>query len=240
MRRVLLAAACVSVALGTMLQAATGFGFSLVAAPLVFAALDAEPAVVLLLILGVEINLLTLMTEHRAPRPLTGSALLILAFAIPGAFTGVILLRALPEIALQIAVTLGVIGTLLARRVTTAHVPASVAGLAAGALTTTTTVNGPPMLLHLLGRGVPPEQVRDTLTVCFIGLAAIGAFALASSGSPAVPDWRLVAGLVPVVALAHVIGRRGFRKLAAGEHYERVLTAVMLVAVVVGLVGALS
>jgi hypothetical protein len=37
-----------------------------------------------------------------------------------------------------------------------------------------------------------------------------------------------------------VIGRRGFGALAAGRHYERVVTAVMLVAVVVGLVGALS
>jgi len=237
---VLLAAACVSVALGAMLQAATGFGFSLVAAPLVFAALEAEPAVVLLLILGVEINLLTLLTEHRTPQPLKRSAVTMLLFAAPGAFAGVVILRALPEVALQVAVTLGVIGTLVARRVTTAHLPASVAGLAAGALTTTTSTNGPPMLLHLLGRGVPPEQVRDTLTVCFIGLAALGALALAMSGEPATPDLQLVLGLIPAVAAAHVIGRRGFSKLAAGEHYERVLTAVMLVAVVVGLIGALS
>jgi hypothetical protein len=55
-----------------------------------------------------------------------------------------------------------------------------------------------------------------------------------------VPDGQLVLGLIPLVAVAHVIGRRGFSRLAAGEHYERVLTAVMLVAVVVGLVGALS
>ena len=236
----LLAAACVSIALGAMLQAATGFGFSLVAAPLVFAALEAEPAVVLLLILGVEINLLTLLTEHRTPQPLKRSAVTMLLFAAPGAFAGVVILRALPEVALQIAVTLGVIGTLVARRVTTAHLPASVAGLAAGALTTTTSTNGPPMLLHLLGRGVPPERVRDTLTVCFIGLAALGALALTMSGEPATPDWQLVLGLIPAVAAAHVIGRRGFSKLAAGEHYERVLTAVMLVAVLVGLIGALS
>jgi hypothetical protein len=96
------------------------------------------------------------------------------------------------------------------------------------------------MLLHLLGRGVPPEQVRDTLTVCFIGLAALGALALAMSGEPATPDWQLVVGLIPAVVVAHVVGRRGFSKLAAGAHYERVLTAVMLVAVLVGLIGALS
>ena len=61
-----------------MLQAATGFGFSLVAAPLVFAALDAEPAVGLLLVLGLEVNLLTLATEGRRPRPLRRSAVVML------------------------------------------------------------------------------------------------------------------------------------------------------------------
>jgi hypothetical protein len=59
---VLLAAACVCVVAGAMLQAATGFGFALMAAPLLFAAIEPEPAVVLLLVLGLEMNLLTLGT----------------------------------------------------------------------------------------------------------------------------------------------------------------------------------
>ena len=236
----LLAAACVSVLLGTALQAATGFGFSLVAAPLVFSALNAEPAVGLLLVLGLEVNVLTLGTEGRRPRPLRRSLVTMLAWAAPGAFLGVVVLRALPEVALQLAVTLGVFGTLIARHVTRAHVPAAVAGFAAGGLTTSTSTNGPPMLLHLLGRGAAPEQLRDTLTACFIGLAGLGAIALAVTGSAALPEARLVAGLVPGVALAHLVGRRAFRRLAASEHYERVLTGVMVLAVAIGLVGALS
>jgi len=223
-----------------MLQAATGFGFSLVAAPLVFAALEAEPAVGLLLILGLEVNLLTLGTERRRPRPIVRAAVTMLVAAAPGALVGVVVLRALPEAALQVAVTLGVLGTLIARRIRTAHVPAPIAGFAAGALTTSTSTNGPPMLLHLLGRGASPEQVRDTLTVCFIGLAAIGAIALAATGTPALPDSTLTVALIPAVAVAHVIGRRGFARLAASAHYEQVLTAVMVVAVLVGLLGALS
>jgi len=237
---VLLAAACVSVVLGTVLQAATGFGFSLIAAPLVFAALDAEPAVGLLLILGLEVNLLTLGTERRRPRPLARAVTVMLVAAAPGALVGVVVLRALPEIALQVAVTLGVFAALVARHVHSAHLPAPIAGFAAGALTTSTSVNGPPMLLHLLGRGATPEQVRDTLTAGFIGLAVIGAIALAVTGTPALPDAALVLALLPAVALAHLVGRRVFAKLAASDHYERVLTAVMVVAVLVGLVGALS
>src|SRR3954463_12984487 len=118
-----MAAAWGSVLPGTALQAATGFGFSLVAAPLVFAALEAEPAVGLLLVMGLEVNLLTLSTEGRRPRPLRRPLVIMLAAAAPGALIGVVVLRALPEVALQIAVTLGVAGTLVGGGVTPAHAP---------------------------------------------------------------------------------------------------------------------
>jgi uncharacterized membrane protein YfcA len=222
-----------------MLQAATGFGFSLAAAPLLFAAIDPEPAVVLLLVLGLEVNVLTLVSERRRPRPLARTTPLLLAWALPGAVAGVVVLRALPAEALQVAVTLGVAGTLVARRVTTAHVPAWAAGLASGALTTSTSTSGPPLLLHLMGRGVAPAQVRDTLTVCFVGLAGLGALALFGTGDPAVPDGTLTLGLVPAVLAGHLVGRRAFARLAQGGRYELVLTGVLLAAVGVGLIGAL-
>src|SRR3954467_10055668 len=222
-----------------MLQAATGFGFSLLAAPLLFAAIDPEPAVVLLLVLGLEVNLLTLGTERRRPRPLRRSTVVLLSWALPGAVAGVAVLRALPAGALQVAVTLGVVATLAARRVRAAHVPAWTAGVGAGALTTSTSTNGPPMLLHLLGRGATPAQVRDTLTTCFVGLAVIGAFALFATGDPALPDTALTLGLVPAVLAAHLVGRRGFARLAESDLYEVVLAVVLLAAVLVGLIGAL-
>jgi uncharacterized membrane protein YfcA len=235
----LVAAACAGVVAGTMLQAATGFGFSLVAAPLLFAAIDPEPAVVLLLVLGLEVNLLTLATERRRPRPRPRSTAFMLAYAVPGALAGVVVLRALPAEALQVAVTLGVAGTLVARRVSQAHVPAWAAGIAAGALTTSTSTNGPPMLLHLLGRGATPEQVRDTLTVCFVALAPIGAVALFATGTTERPDAVLFAWLVPAIVAGHLAGRRGFARLSESDRYEPVLTGVLLVAVLVGLIGAL-
>jgi uncharacterized membrane protein YfcA len=236
---VLVAAACIGVVAGTMLQAATGFGFSLVAAPLLFAAIEPEPAVVLLMVLGLELNVLTLTSERRTPRPLRDSTVALLAWSVPGALAGVAVLRALPAEALQIAVTLGVLATLAARRMHAAHVPAWLAGVTAGALTTSTSTNGPPLLLHLLGRGATPSQVRDTLTTCFIGLAGIGAVALFATGDPELPGGVLTLSLVPAVLAGHLVGRRGFARLAEGGRYEQVLTVVLLVAVLVGLIGAL-
>jgi hypothetical protein len=238
----LLLAAAAGIVAGAALQAATGFGFSLLGAPLLFAAIRPAEAVGLLILLGTEVNLLTLATERRRPQPLIHNAAVLCAWAVPGSVAGVVVLRALPAVALQIAVTLGVAGTLAARRIAGRHarVPAWAAGLTSGALTTATSISGPPLLLHLMGRDLPPARVRDTMTVCFLGLAAITVAALAATGTHATPDVGAVAALVPAVAVAHLVGRRGFARLAAGGGYERVLTALLLVAVVAGLVGVVA
>jgi uncharacterized membrane protein YfcA len=238
----LLLAAAAGIVAGAALQAATGFGFSLLGAPLLFAAIPPAEAVGLLILLGTEVNLLTLATERRRPQPLIRNAAVLCAWAVPGSLAGVIVLRALPPVALQVAVTLGVAGTLAARRLAghRAHVPAWAAGLTSGALTTSTSISGPPLLLHLMGRDLPPARVRDTLTTCFLALGAIAAVALWASGTHAVPDATLAAALIPAVAVAHLIGRRGFAHLQAADRYEPILTGLLLVAVLAGLVGVLA
>src|SRR5215475_11769038 len=75
----LVVAAGAGVAAGALLQSATGFGFSLVAAPLVFAAIEPEQAVGLLIVLGTEVNVLTLASERRRPRPLWRDCAVMLA-----------------------------------------------------------------------------------------------------------------------------------------------------------------
>jgi uncharacterized membrane protein YfcA len=235
--------AAAAVAAGAALQSATGFGFSIVAAPLVFAVVDPEEAVGLLIVLGSLVNVLTLATERRRPRPVLRECAVLLGFALPGAVAGVAVLRALDPVALQVAVSVGVVGTLLARRLAGSRaVPGwggPVAGLAAGALTTSTTTAGPPLIVYLLGRRLEPVEVRDTVPVCFLGLSVVGVVALWITGTRgAVPDAGLVAVLVPVVAAGHLAGRPLFAALVRGGRYEAVLTAVLLASVVGGLAAA--
>jgi uncharacterized protein len=235
--------AAAAVAAGAALQSATGFGFSIVAAPLVFAVVEPEEAVGLLLLLSSLVNVLTLATERRRPRPALRDCAVLLAFALPGAVAGVAVLRALDPVALQIAVSAGVVATLAARRVARDRpVPAwggPVAGLAAGALTTSTTTSGPPLLLYLLGRRLEPAQIRDTMPVCLLGLNAVGAVALWITDTPgAVPDAGLIALLVPVVVAGHLAGRPLFAALERSGRYEAVLTTVLLASVGTGLAVA--
>jgi uncharacterized membrane protein YfcA len=231
------------VAAGAALQSATGFGFSLIAAPLVFATLEPAEAVGLLTLLGTEVNLLTLVGERRRPRPAWRESLLIVAGAIPGAVAGVVILRALDPVALQIAVSVGVVATLITRRLASGrHTPgwaAPIAGFFSGGLTTSTTTSGPPMLVYLLGRELTPAQLRDTLPVCFLGFSVAGVAALAATRTHgAVPDATRVAVLVPVVAASHLAGRPLFRALERTGSYERVVTALLLVSLAVGLATA--
>ena len=230
---------------GAAVQSATGFGFSLVAAPLMFAAFEPEEAVGLLMLLGVGVNLLTMATEGRRPRPLGGEAAVILACSVPGMIVGVAVLRALDEVVLQLAVSVGVVATLIVRRLRPAPdtVPkwaAPAVGVSAGVLTTTTTTAGPPILVYLLGRGLPAERVRDTLTLVFLGLGLLGAGALAVTGTDAAipPPLVALAAMAPLVVAGHLAGRPVFARLSTSA-YEPVVTAVLLAAVLAGLLSAL-
>jgi len=238
---------------GAALQSSIGFGFALVSAPLLFAATSPPEAVGLMIVLALEVSLLTLLTERRRPQPVWRDVRAVVAWSLPGALAGVAVLRSLDELALQLLVTAGVLVALAinlraAHRVPpppgSAHDPPRwarpAAGLVSGALNTSTSTGGPPLVLLLMSRGLRPGVVRDTLTASFVGLAPVSAAALAlTSTGDAVPDAAAVAALVPVTAIGHLAGRPVFARLAAGRAYERMLTVVLLATVAAGLLGVL-
>ncbi len=240
-------AAGVAVLAGAALQSATGFGFALTSAPLLFAAAEPEHAVWLLIALGLIVNLMTLGTEGRRPQPLVRDSLIMLGWGIPGVVAGLLALRALDSTALQVGVTLGVFATLavraLARRRHDAGAgkpprwAAPTAGFASGALTTSTNTSGPPVVLYMLARGATPVQTRDTLTVTFVGFALLGAAALALGGTET-PDAAALAALAPAAVAGHLLGRPVFARFAE-DRYEPVLTAVLIASALAGLATAL-
>jgi uncharacterized membrane protein YfcA len=244
-------AAGIAVLAGAALQSATGFGFALVSAPLLFAATEPARAVGLLIVLGLLVNLMTLGTEGRRPQPLVRDSVKILAWAVPGVAAGLLALRSLDSTALQVGVTVGVFATLAVRALArrrrdggggAAEPPwwaAPATGFASGALTTSTNTAGPPVVLYMLARGATPVQTRDTLTVTFVGFSALGMAALALSGTEgAIPHASALAALVPAVVIGHVAGRPIFARIA-DRHYEPVLTAVLIATALAGLATAL-
>ena len=216
--------AALAVFAAAALQSASGFGFALIAGPALFALLEPEEAVATVLALGIAINALMLAGERRPSQIRRGDLVVPLAAAVPGLALGALLLQAFDKEALQVAVGLSVI-VATALQVRPRPLPVRRAdaqgagmgdaaiGVTVGVLTTSTSVNGPPLLLWLLARGATPTEVRDTLAVAFMALNAAGmATVVVAAGTLSVLDARILA-LAPLIGAGWLAGRYVFARL---------------------------
>jgi uncharacterized membrane protein YfcA len=220
---------------GASLQSATGFGFALVLSPALFAVLEPVEAVSTLLVLGLVLNLLVLLDggsiQWRALAPL-------LAAALPGLAVGLALLTLLPKATLQVAVGGAVLAAVAvvwrAERRTPAEVPrgrrlplACATGLATGALTTSVSVSGPPLVLWLRARGLGAADLRASLAASFLALNLAGAGLLvAARGTSQAIEPALLAPLAALVVVGHFAGARAFRRLDPRRYSKLVLALV--------------
>jgi uncharacterized membrane protein YfcA len=238
-------AAALAVLAGAALQSATGFGFAMLASPLLFALLGPEQAVATGGVISAVINIVTLGGERRRPAPLERDAAVLCICSIPGLLVGAVAVRVLPTHVLLLIVAAGVLAGLAvrlraARRAVLRIAPAwsaPLAGLASGLLSTSTGLSGPPIILHLVGRGITPTRMRDTFAVVFLVQGILGIGALAVAGSLHLPGalWILIlAGLA-----GQVLGRGVFARLDAAR-YEKVVLVVLAGAALVAVVSALT
>jgi uncharacterized protein len=216
----LIGAAVTIFVVAALAQAVTGFGSALVAVPLL--TLVTDPVAAVVAATGVSLVLSSgaawrerAHVEVRPARTLTVAGVL-------GMPAGLLLLALLDEALLTacIAVTMLVLVVLVASGL---HVPARAlptAGLVSGALLTSTGMNGPPLVMALVGR--EPLRYRATLQAVFAGqdLVAVAAFAvlglvdreallLVIAGTAGLPiGWRVgnvVFHRIPASRLRHVV-----------------------------------
>ena len=174
---------------GATLQSATGFGFALLLGPAVFAVFEPVDAIFVLLASGALLSFLVLFTERRAREAVTADLRLILGAAVPGMAGGLLILSALSKEPLQVLVGVGVLlaASLQLRASSsqtappTGHPTALRAGtgLLTGLLTTTTSTNGPPLVLLFQRLGYGPAQQRDSLAAAFLFLDLVGGIIVA-------------------------------------------------------------
>jgi uncharacterized protein len=238
---------------GAAAQSATGFGFALVASPALLAVLEPYEAITVLCLLGIVLSLLVIF--DGGPRTVRWRMLApMLLAALPGLALGVLALDALPKAALQLGVGVAVVAAALLqlrRRGTAAPSaggrpplgPAVAAGLTSGALTTSISVSGPPIVLWLESRGLRPGELRTSLSAAFLVLnVAGGAALLAAGGARATPGVGLLLPLVALVVAGHLAGAAVFRGLDAATFRMVVLALVVVAGVAsaaVGLAGLL-
>jgi uncharacterized membrane protein YfcA len=216
---------------GASIQSATGFGFALVLSPALFAALDPAEAVTSLLVLGLALNLLVLF-DWRALAPM-------LVAALPGLAAGAVALTLLSKEALQVSVGVAVIlaaGWQLGQRAagepsesarTLPPAAGWAAGFFSGALTTSISISGPPIVLWLEAHGVRPEEFRASLAASFLVLNLIGgAVVLAAEGSGAL-DADVMLPLLGLVVAGYALGALAFRRLEGDRFFAITLALVV-------------
>jgi len=237
-------AAALAVFLGAGLQSATGFGFALVSAPILFALLGPHEAVSAGVTVGLLLNGLTLAGERRRPQVLVRDAAVLVAWSVPGIVLGALALREVARQPLSVVVALAVLAGLVLRvrsnqlqaraRQRPWHLPAT--GLSSGALSTSTSLSGPPLVFCLLARAASPGQMRDTLAAIFIAESVLALPVLLATGT--FTATRAFAVLLLAGLAGQLLGRRAFGWLE-GERYERALLAVLAVSALVALMTSI-
>jgi uncharacterized protein len=231
-----LAAAAIALLAGT-----SGFGFGLVAAPVLLLIGFSLPFVVtvnLLVTLGTRVSVAWRLRRSISPRRVA----LLVGGAVPGLWLGARTLGAIDEHAVKVAVGIVIMVAAAALAYADRHPPRPrfrgltvVAGFLGGVLGTTTSLIGVPPALLLARRRVATTSFFADLSVYFIVAAAIGLGLLASRGHFDGRAARAFVYWLPGVLAANVVGTtvglrvpdREFRFLTLGLAFVAgALTAV--------------
>jgi uncharacterized membrane protein YfcA len=197
-----------AVAVGAAAQAATGMGFSLVAAPALVAALGPRQGVGTVLLLAVLASLVPLSRDWRHARPHDALRLLVPTLACTPLVA--LALRSADTSRVAIAAGLGVLAgvALLASGVRWAWLRrrrgAVVAGLGSAVLNVVGGVGGPPIGLYAANADWGPRQTRGTLSVFFLVQNLVTAVVVGLT----LPHWPTLVALVVGVTTGMVLAPR--------------------------------
>ncbi|MEU0806523.1 sulfite exporter TauE/SafE family protein [Streptomyces sp. NPDC005970] len=223
----------ITVAIGSLLQVAIGFGLGLLAAP-VIAILDPSltPVVVLLLATGVTAAVVALEGGHADIR----GAGWALVGRVPGVVGGAALVAVLParHLAFLVAVVvlLGVAVSLRGFVPRPGRRSVLLAGLVSGVMGTATSIGGPPMAM--VWQRLSGPKLRSTMSGFFLAGSAMSLASLAATGAVHKDSLRYTALLAPAAVIGVLLarplsGRLDMRRTRAAAMGLAVASATVLV-----------
>lgn len=229
------------VLLAATAQSITGFGFSLVAVPLLVTALPVEEAIPLNTLLALSNTAIMARANMRdvpweTVTPLFAGAVVAMPLGL-----GVLLFAPADAIRVTIGVaTLAMVAALAAGlRFRSRSVVAELAvGSLAGTLSTSTGVNGPPVVLYLQGREHTPAEFRAALAVFFTGSGLVATAIFAASGVLTVTVVAVAALALPAVLAGNAAGGAVARRIDV-VLFRRLVYVLLVTAAASALASAL-
>ncbi len=240
------AVAALVAGLAACVQTAVGMGFALVLSPVLLLATRPQPAILILTVLGLMVNVITLLRGHHRMRVAWEEVVPILLAAVPGSVGGLLVLRALSKPTIETAVGAMVVVLALTRlrhlepTVSGPVRPARLAvGALAGVLSTASGINGPPLAIWLSQRHLSATAIRDSLAVIFLGTGTITALTLLPDIGRTHLPWTL-AGLALLAVLAGQLAGHHIHLRASTEQLRRALSLIILLTGIIALLSGLG
>jgi uncharacterized protein len=221
--------ACLIIFFASTLQAATGFGFSVLATPLLFLIFEPHQAIQINII----ISLLISITLYPELRKSVEKNLLynLLKGAAIGAPIGIVLIFLLSEEMLKIyagivilSLTLAIILSVSVQQKGSRDI---LTGMSSGALTTSLGMPGPPLLLYFSSTSVSKNVLRSTTLIYFLFVYFLGLVIHISTIGSEWSTWKIAAVLTPVAFFGVLVGRKAFKLIK--QRTFRIINIIILV-----------
>lgn len=218
-----------AVLLAVVSQLLTGFGFAMVLVPLLLLMVDPADAVVATALLGTLLTTLqTLRDRSHVDRSMAAG---LMGWSLIGLPLGVLAMGIIPAEALKWAVVGVVLLALyiIMRDVAFSNTRANsaMAGLASGALLTSTGINGPPLVALVRSSQDSVLRYRATLAAVFCGQGWLGLGMFAMAGRINATTLSLLAAGLVALPVGMLIGERLFRHVDA-RRLRRGIVAMLL------------
>jgi uncharacterized membrane protein YfcA len=229
------------VAVAAAAQAVSGFGFALIATPVIAVLVGPKEAVVGLTMVGlVLVAMLSLRSRGHVERSVVAT---VTVAAILGMPIGLLVLERADDRTLTavIATVVIVFAVLLWRglRLPSNRGTDAIAGFVAGTLSTSTGTSGPPIAIALSSKQMSPAAFRGTISAIFLVQGSVALVAFAIGGEVrAGALWVALAGL-PGLLAGSCVGEYRFRRLDAAR-FRTIVFGMLLISGIVSLAGALT
>jgi uncharacterized protein len=197
--------------LAAFVQSAAGFGFALMAVPLMALAVNTRQAVVVATMLSLCTSSLQAWTGRHDIDRVVARRLILACFV--GMPFGLAVFLAVDEGALRVMLGVSILAmvALLARGLDLTGRGSGVdwvAGFVSGVLSTSLSTNGPPLVFVLQGRQFEPTAFRATLRTIFAATGVVSLTAFLVTGQVTRESLIAFAYAVPATAVGLVAGER--------------------------------
>ena len=225
-----LLAVIVIICIAAILQSISGFGFSLLAMPLLSIFVDIQDAVVIATLCGIFTNAVHLrkdfqLVERSIARRISLSALIgmPLGVVVLSVFSATHM-RAIIGAVIVVLVFLMMRNFILKTENTNVDI---VLGAFSGLLATSVSTNGPPLVFLLQSKQLDPWRLRATLAYVFTISGCASFIVLMIAGKGSIEAFQYAMMSLPAMYLGTVVGRKA-RLRVTQEAFKRLMYVLLL------------